>query len=114
MFRFTANGRVGSINQYKNNTVSISLAADRIVEGRDGQFTATEWIRCVSFDADLNKRLLTDLDKGQSVTLEGRLVPRVRDKNPDKKVYETTLEITGFKPGAAPKAQSAQAKPADA
>ncbi|WP_167755562.1 single-stranded DNA-binding protein [Vitreimonas flagellata] len=113
MFCFTANGRIGSINQYKNNTVSISLAADRLVEGRDGQFTATEWIRCVSFDADLNKRLLTDLDKGQSVTLQGRLVPRVRDKTADKKVYETTLEITGFQRGEKPKAQSARA-PAEA
>ncbi len=113
MFRFTAQGRIGSINQYKNNTVSISLAADRLVEGRDGQFTTTEWIRCVSFDADLNKRLLTDLDKGQSVTLEGRLVPRVRDKTADKKVYETTLEITGFQRGEKPRALSART-PAEA
>ena len=109
MFRFTANGRVGSINQYKNNTVSISLAADRLLEGRDGQFTVTEWIRCVSFDADLNKRLLTDLEKGQSVTLQGRLVPRLREKTTDKKVYETTLEITGFERGAKPRSQSEQA-----
>lgn len=104
MFRFTVQGRIGSINEYKNNTLSISVAAERLIEGREGQFTATEWMRCVSFDPELNKRLLTDLEKGQTVTLEGRIVPRIRDKNAAKKLYEPTLEITHFQRGAKPKA----------
>jgi len=104
MFRFTVQGRIGSINEYKNNTVSISIAAERLIEGREGQFTATEWMRCVSFDPALNKRLLADLEKGQTVTLEGRIVPRIRDKQAEKKLYEPTLEITHFQRGAKPKA----------
>ena len=63
--------------------------------------------------AALRAALLRQWAKGQSVTLEGRLVPRVRDKTADKKVYETTLEITGFQRGEKPKAQSARA-PAEA
>ncbi|QGZ94905.1 single-stranded DNA-binding protein [Terricaulis silvestris] len=114
MFRFTVQGRIGSINEYRSNTLSISVAADRLVEGRDGQYTATEWMRCVSFDAELNKQMLVELEKGQLVTFEGRLVPRVRDKSADKKTYETALEITSFQRGAKPKANGrAKSAPAE-
>ncbi|MES1197554.1 MAG: hypothetical protein ABUL55_02905, partial [Pseudomonadota bacterium] len=78
MFRFTVQGRVGRIDELKNNTVRISIAADRLVEGNDGQWTKTEWLGCVSFDPELNKQLLTELDKGHSASLEGRIVPRTR------------------------------------
>lgn len=114
MFRFTVQGRIGAINEYTHNTLSISVAADRLVEGRDGQYTATEWLRCVSFDADLNKEMLIALEKGQLVTFEGRIVPRVRDRNADKKLYEPTLEILRFDRGAKPKANGrAKSTPAE-
>lgn len=106
MFRFTAQGRIGAINQHRNNTLSISIAADRIAEGRDGSFTLTEWMRGVSFDPALNKQMLIDLEKGQTVLFEGRLVPRVRDKNATPKIYDTTLEITSFKRISKPKAKA--------
>lgn len=111
MFRFTVQGRIGVINEYRNNTLSISIAADRLVEGRDGQYTATEWLRCVSFDADLNKEMLSVLEKGQMVSFEGRIVPRVRDKQAEKKIYEPTLEIQRFERGAKPRANG-RSKPA--
>ena len=79
MFRFTLQGRIGRIQELQKNTLRISLAADRLVEGRDGQWTATEWLSCVSFDAALNTQMLIELEKGQSVTLDGRIVPRVRE-----------------------------------
>lgn len=106
MFRFSAQGRIGSINQHRNNTLSVAIAADRIAEGRDGAFTLTEWMRCVSFDPALNKQMLTDLDKGQIAQFEGRLVPRVRDKNATPKVYETILEVTAFKRISKPSAKA--------
>ncbi|KAF0177872.1 MAG: hypothetical protein FD160_2438 [Caulobacteraceae bacterium] len=117
MFRFAAQGRIGSINEYRNSTLSISIAAERLVEGRDGQFTATEWMRCVSFDPALNKQMLIDLEKGQTVQFEGRLVPRVRDKSATSKIYDTTLEIASFKRTSKPKAKAEKpvaAEPAEA
>lgn len=117
MFRFTTQGRIGSINEYKNDTLRISLAADRLVEGNDGQWTKTEWMACVSFDPALNKEMLSDLEVGQSVILEGRLVPKLRDKSAEKKLYDPMLEITRFqrvsKPKA-PKAKTAQTAEASA
>lgn len=106
MFRFTVQGRIGSINEYKNHTLSISVAADRLIEGRDGQYTATEWMRCVSFDPELNRQMLTELEKGQLVTLEGRIVPRIRDRSAEKKLYEPTLEIIRFERVAKPKSKA--------
>jgi single-stranded DNA-binding protein len=106
MFRFSAQGRIGSINQHRNNTLSISIAAERLANGRDGSFTLTEWMRCVSFDPALNKQMLIDLEKGQTVLFEGRMVPRVRDKNATTKIYDTTLEITAFKRISKPKAKA--------
>lgn len=103
MFRFTAQGRIFRIQELKSNTLAITVVADRIVEGREDTWTATEYLGCVSFDADLNKRMLIELEKGQSVTLEGRLVPRKRMVE-GKPVYDTTIEITGYSRGAKAKA----------
>jgi hypothetical protein len=117
MFRFTVQGRIGSINEYKNNVVRISVAAERIVQGRSDNYTATEWAPCVSFDPSLNKKLMAGLSVGQNVTFEGQIVPRLRDKNAEKKVYDLSLEILNFTAGARPKAKtekSASAETADA
>lgn len=111
MFRFTAQGRIFRIQELKSNTLSITLVADRIVEGRDDTWTATEYLGCISFDAELNRQMLTDLEKNQNVTLEGRLIPRKRMVN-DKPVYDTTMEITGYKRISKPKANGKHA-PAD-
>jgi antirestriction protein ArdC len=104
MFRFTAQGRIGRIDELKNNTLRISLAADRLVEGNDGQWTKTEWLSFVSFDAELNKQMLTDLEKGQSVTLEGRIVPRTREVE-GRRLYDQSFEITRVQRGARAKPQ---------
>jgi single-stranded DNA-binding protein len=80
MFRFTLQGRIGRIEQVKGDAtiVRISLAADRLVEGKDGAWTKTEWVSAVSFDEKLNRELLAALEVGQSVTLDGRIEPRKR------------------------------------
>ncbi|MFN3465864.1 MAG: hypothetical protein ACK4X1_17490, partial [Terricaulis sp.] len=87
----------------------------RLAEGRDGQYTKTEWLRCVSFDADLNAEMLTQLDKGDSVTFEGRIVPTVWLKG-EQKIYDNTFEITRYQRLSRPKAKtaSAKSKPEDA
>ena len=92
MFRFTLTGRVGRIEQVKGTTaiVRISLAADRLVEGKDGAWTKTEWVSAVSFDEALNRELLAALEVGQSVTLDGRIEPRKRQ------VGETTITDHSF------------------
>lgn len=108
MFRFTLQGRIGRIQELQKNTLRISLAADRLVEGRGGQWTATEWLSCVSFDAALNTQMLTELEKGQSVTLDGRIVPRVREVD-GKRIYDHTFEITRFQRHSKPKAPKAKA-----
>ena len=115
MFRFTAQGRIGKIEELKAKTLRISIAADRLAEGRDGQYTKTEWLRCVSFDADLNAEMLTQLDKGDSVTFEGRIVPTVWLKG-EQKIYDNTFEITRYQRLSRPKAKtaSAKSKPEDA
>lgn len=110
MFRFTAQGRIGRIDELKNNTLRISLAADRLVEGSDGQWTKTEWLSFVSFDAELNKQMLIDLEKGQSVALEGRIVPRTREVE-GRRIYDQSFEITRVQRGA--KAKPKTAKPAE-
>lgn len=114
MFRFTANGTIGRIQELNKGAVRISVAADRIIEGQAKTWTQTEWLGCVSFDPALGKQILTDLQVGQPVTLEGRLVPRSREVD-GKKQYETMLEVTGFKAGSKPKANGkAKSAPADA
>jgi hypothetical protein len=106
MFSFKVQGRIGAINEYVRNVVRISVAAERIVEGKSDNYTATEWMGCVSFDANLNKKLMAALAVGQNVTLEGRIIPRVRDKNAEKKIYDPALEILSFSAGAKPRAKS--------
>lgn len=106
MFSFKIQGRVGSINEYRNNVVRISVASERIVQGRSDNYTATEWAPCVSFDPVLNKKLAAALVIGQNVTLEGIIVPRPRDKNAEKKIFDLSLEILSFSPGAKPRAKS--------
>ncbi|MBX3428153.1 MAG: single-stranded DNA-binding protein [Hyphomonadaceae bacterium] len=116
MFRFTLQGRIGRIEELKNNTLRISLAADRIVEGQSDTWTKTEWLGAVSFDQALNTKMLTELEKGQSVTLEGRIVPRMRERD-GRKLYDQTFEITGFQRGAKAKANGktkAAPEPAEA
>ncbi len=112
MFRFTLQGRIGRIEELKHNTLRLSVAADRIVEGPNDTWTKTEWLGAVSFDPALNTQMLTELEKGQSVTLEGRIVPRMRERD-GKKLYDHTLEITRFQLHSKPKAP-AKAKPAPA
>jgi len=92
MFRFTLTGRIGRIEQVKGDAaiIRISLAADRLVEGKDGAWTKTEWVSAVSFDETLNRELLTALEVGQSVTLDGRIEPRKRQ------VGETTITDHSF------------------
>ena len=109
MFRFTAQGRIGKIEELKAKTLRISIAADRLAEGRDGQYTKTEWLRCVSFDAHLNAEMLTQLDKGDSVTFEGRIGPTVWMRG-DQKVYDNTFEITRYQRLSRPKAKATPAK----
>ena len=112
MFRFTAQGRIGKIEELKAKTLRISIAADRLAEGRDGQYTKTEWLRCVSFDADLNAEMLTQLDKGDSVTFEGRIVPTVWLKG-EQKIYDNPFEITRYQRLSRPKAKSESKTKAD-
>ena len=108
MFSFKVQGRIGSINQYKNNVVRVAVAAERIVQGRSDNYTATEWAPCVSFDPALNKKLMATLSVGQNVTIEGLVVPRPRDRDAEKKVFDLTLEIQGFSPGAKPRTQTSE------
>lgn len=97
MFRFTIQGRIGRIDQVKapDAVIRISIAADRIVEGQDGAWTKTEWLNCVSFDRALNQRMLTELEVGQSVTLDGRIEPRKREVG-DRKITDHSFVVTRF------------------
>jgi single-stranded DNA-binding protein len=97
MFRFTLTGRVGRIEQVKGDAaiVRISLAADRLVEGKDGAWTKTEWVSAVSFDEKLNRELLAALEVGQSVTLDGRIEPRKRQVG-DATITDHSFVLTKF------------------
>lgn len=101
MFRFTLQGRIGRIEQVKGTAaiVRISLAADRLVEGpKDGSrgaWTKTEWVSAVSFDEKLNRELLTALEVGQSVTLEGRIEPRKRQVG-EATITDHSFVVTKF------------------
>lgn len=112
MFRFTIQGRIGRIDQVKapDAVIRIAIAADRLVEGQDGAWTKTEWLNCVSFDRALNTRMLTELEVGQSVTLDGRIEPRKREVG-DRKITDHSFVITRFdrlsKPKPNGKAKSA-------
>lgn len=97
MFRFTIQGRIGRIDQVKapDAVVRISIAAHRIVEGQDGAWTKTEWLNCISFDRALNQRVLTELEVGQSVTLDGRIEPRKREVE-GRKITDHSFVVTRF------------------
>ncbi len=113
MFRFSLQGRIGSLTQVKGTSaiVRVSLAADRLVEGRDGAFTKTEWLSAISFDTALNEKMLIELDVGQSVTLDGRIEPKKRQVG-DVMIYDQSFVITRFerlsKPKPAAKAKTAE------
>lgn len=109
MFRFTAQGRIGKIEELKNKTLRISVAADRLAEGRDGQYTKTEWLSGVSFDAELNAEMLAQLDKGDNVNLEGRIVPNVWLKG-EQRMFDNTFEVLRFQRLSRSKAKT-NAKP---
>lgn len=112
MFRFTLQGRIGRIEEFKNNTLKVSVATDRIVEGQSDTWTKTEWLAAVSFDPALNAQMLTELEKGQSVTLEGRIVPRTREHE-GRRIYDQTFEITRFQRGAKAKLAAKASKSAE-
>jgi single-stranded DNA-binding protein len=109
MFRFTLQGRIGRIEQVKGTAaiVRISLAADRLVDGKDGAWTKTEWVSAVSFDEKLNRELLAALEVGQSVTLDGRIEPRKRQVG-EATITDHSFVLTKFerqsKPAKAAKA----------
>jgi single-stranded DNA-binding protein len=110
MFRFTLTGRVGRIEQVKGDAaiVRISLAADRLVEGKDGAWTKTEWVSAVSFDEKLNRELLTALEIGQSVTLDGRIEPRKRQVG-EATITDHSFVLTKFERLAKPAKAAAKA-----
>ncbi len=108
MFRFTLTGRIGRIEQVKGDAtiVRISLTADRLVEGRDGSWTKTEWLSVVSFDEKLNRELLAALEVGQSVTLDGRIEPRKRQVG-EATITDHSFVLTKFERLSKPSAKAA-------
>ena len=110
MFRFTLTGRIGRIEQVKGNAtiVRISLAADRIVDGKDGAWTKTEWVSAVSFDEKLNRELLGTLEVGQSVTLDGRIEPRKRQVG-EATITDHSFVLTKFERLSKPAKAAAKA-----
>ena len=102
MFRFTAQGRIGRIQQIAKQGLRVSIAADRLAEGPQGAYTRTEWLTCISFDADLNRRLEVELEVGMSVKLDGRLEPRKRQVE-GVTVYDTSFFIERFERLSKPK-----------
>ena len=103
MYRFTAQGRIGRIDELKKNGLRLSIAADRLVDGPDGQWTKTEWLSLISFDAEFNTKMLTELESGMSVKIEGRIEPRKRPFG-DTKIYDHNFVITRFERLSKPKA----------
>ncbi len=114
MFRFTLQGRIGRIEQVKGTAaiVRISVASDRLVEGKDGAWTKTEWVSAVSFDDTLNHELLDALAVGLSVYLEGRIEPRKRQVG-EASITDHSFVLTKFerlsKPAAPPPKTAAKA-----
>lgn len=108
MFRFTLQGRIGRIEQVKGDAtiVRLSLAADRLVEGRDGSWTKTEWLSVVSFDEKLNRDLLDALEVGQSAKLDGRIEPRKRQVG-DANITDHSFVLTRFERLSKPPAKVA-------
>lgn len=110
MFRFTLQGRIGRIEQVKGTAaiVRLSLAASRLVEGKDGAWSKTEWLSVVSFDEKLNAQLLAELEVGQTASLEGRIEPRKRQVG-EAKVSDHTFVLTKFERLAKPAKVAAKA-----
>lgn len=114
MYRFTAQGRIGRIDQLNKGGLRISVASDRLVDGPDGQWTKTEWLGCISFDADLNAKMFTELEVGQAVKLEGRIEPRKRPIG-DMKIYDNNFVVLRFERLSKPKATARpKSEPAEA
>jgi len=111
MYRFTAQGRIGRIDQLNKGGLRVSVASDRLVDGPDGQWTKTEWFSGISFDADLNTKMFTELEVGQSVKFEGRIEPRKRPVG-DIKIYDHNFVVLRFERLSKPKANG-KAKTAD-
>lgn len=95
MYRFTAQGRIGRIDQLNKGGLRISLADERLVDGPDGQWTKTEWLSLISFDAALVTKLLSELETGMRVNIEGRIEPRKRMVN-DAKIYNHNFVVLKF------------------
>jgi hypothetical protein len=113
MYRFTAQGRIGRIDELKKGGLRISVAADRLVDGPDGQWTKTEWFSAISFDAKLNAKMLTELEIGQSVKFEGRIEPRKRPVG-DISIYDNSFVVVRFDRMSNPKASGkAKSEPAE-
>jgi single-stranded DNA-binding protein len=112
MFRFTVQGRIGRLEPVKGmaEILRLSIAADRLVEGATGAWTKTEWLSVVCFDRALNERLLTELEVGQSVAIDGRIEPRKRPVG-DKMITDHSFVLTSFallsKPKPAAKTKAA-------
>lgn len=114
MYRFTAQGRIGRIDQLNKGGLRISVASDRLVDGPDGQWTKTEWLSVISFDAELNAKMLTELEAGQSVKFEGRVEPRKRPVG-DIKIYDNNFVVLRFDRMSKPKANGkGKSEPAEA
>ena len=105
MFRFTVQGRIGRINSIAREGLKLSVAADRLADGPSGRYTRTEWLSCISFDADLVAKLQADLEVGMNVKLEGRIEPRKREVD-GVTVYDTSFFLERFERLSKPKASS--------
>lgn len=114
MFRFSVQGRIGRLEPVKGlaEILRLSIAADRLVDGANGQWTKTEWLSIVCFDRTLNERLLTELEVGHNVAIEGRVEPRKRPLG-DKMITDHSFVLTSFsllsKPKPAAKTKAAAA-----
>lgn len=114
MYRFTAQGRIGRIDQLNKGGLRISVASDRLVDGPDGQWTKTEWFSVISFDAALNTRMQVELEVGQSAKFEGRIEPRKRPVG-DIKIYDNNFVVLKFERLSKPKAPAkTKSEPAEA
>lgn len=111
MYRFTAQGRIGRIDQLNKGGLRISIADERLVDGPDGQWTKTEWLSLISFDAALVTKLLSELETGMRVNVEGRIEPRKRIVN-DTKIYDHNFVVVKYERLSKPKANG-KAKPAE-
>ncbi|HRE42407.1 MAG TPA: hypothetical protein PKY87_00375, partial [Terricaulis sp.] len=88
----------------------ISIASDRLVDGPDGQWTKTEWLSLISFDAELVGKLFAELEVGMSVKFDGRIEPRKRPFG-DTKIYDHNFVVVKFERLSKPKANGKANKP---